>query len=679
MIDNRSVAEVLAYAKSELGLTYDQIGSRFASMSAYGGAFPLRTLESVTADPPAAGADKIAHLRHLRSCIPHLSFSFDPPSGRIKYGFTPSQKEMVYMWERDGRPVQRSLSMAHPPDFVTKSAADKEAPLMLAQRVKVPEHFHIWWLPFLQLLETGRFHRMQKIQAQLHNGFDPTCFCVFVSHRWLTPTHPDPEGLQAASVAWQLVGHLLNAVWAGVARGRHVARKTSFGHRVIGPSSTELGESILANLLSPLQDVQFSLIVEEAERFADVDDLGVALGRSDHGLKQMRDRLEKTPMLKALLGQFRVWYDYSCMPQEPRTPEEESRFEMLLAQLGLIQTLGRTVVVLDGVEQYLSRGWCTYEVLLSNEYLSSTLDVLVGTEIRESDIDSHKTMLATVLEDLPHIVWRAVLDTEVFGIQSAAECMSRLGLFTTRPKDIDTVYGLISGLGTPHSVHYDDGEVITGFFPLPLQGDIAIVVAASGRLMKTPEFKTLTLQSKNAQAIVRVGLKGVLPYEEFNHSKSNSCPGAHIAVFGRCEGEAILYANWMRQHQKYVEDTLGVSIFSQSWTSSDVAPVGHFACGTLTIRGIAANVWIIVSTSANIEAGYTPRVLISTLQSACIEHVVFSIDEAVGNVHRFQLQDGKNHNQTKELLRLPVDHQALRTHEGGLFRDQMMERMGIRP
>jgi hypothetical protein len=54
---------------------------------------------------------------------------------------------------------------------------------------------------------------------------------------------------------------------------------------------------------------------------------------------------------------------------------------------------------------------------------------------------------------------------------------------TTRPEDLELVYGLIRSLGPPNSVHYDASEIITGLFSLPMQNDTAVVVEQPGRAL----------------------------------------------------------------------------------------------------------------------------------------------------------------------------------------------------
>ena len=73
--------------------------------------------------------------------------------------------------------------------------------------------------------------------------------------------------------------------------------------------------------------------------------------------------------LRALKDCFIV-YDYSSFPQPPRSDREEADFKQILASMdGLI----RNVVVL-GAPDYLARGWCVYEYIVSSLRKSTVCD-----------------------------------------------------------------------------------------------------------------------------------------------------------------------------------------------------------------------------------------------------------------------------------------------------------------
>lgn len=53
------------------------------------------------------------------------------------------------------------------------------------------------------------------------------------------------------------------------------------------------------------------------------------------------------------------WFDYSCLPQEPRTQEDEHFFKKTLPKISTIQSKGSTIIIAE--ENYNERMWCYIE------------------------------------------------------------------------------------------------------------------------------------------------------------------------------------------------------------------------------------------------------------------------------------------------------------------------------
>lgn len=286
-----SVAEVMAFARSDGVLEYDEIAARVCAASAFAGPSPLHTLAGETRHRPTPDALKRRRLSDLREAARPLSFEVELPSdGRLAYEFT--RDEIRLRLRREGRTVLRRMSIGHPlPAFLLRSSPDPPARLLGQQAQVDGEAQVIWWLPFLALVQQGRFVRMQGCDS-LTQQFESNAFYVFVSH---------------------------------------------------------------------------------------------------------------------------------------------ARFELLLHRLGVVQSLGCTAVLLDDIADYFGRGWCSYEASLAGGYQASTLEVWNGNREPTCHSDSAEEAFFRVLRDRPYFLWRAILDTELFGVQTAEECMARLGLATTRP------------------------------------------------------------------------------------------------------------------------------------------------------------------------------------------------------------------------------------------------------
>ena len=301
-----TVAEVLAFARS--GTThYDDIATRVCALSPFAGASPLHTLAGETRRQPTPEAFKRTRLQNLREAARPLSFEPElPPSGRVGFEFT-SDLVWLRLHHEDGDVVRR-MSLGHPPGFMLNGGPDPATRLLGQQgRVVDEAKANIRWLPFPALLQQGRFVRMQECRL-LTRQLEPDAFYLLVSHRWLDLKDPDPEGAQAAAVAWQWVASVIEAIWVRAARGADGARlRSDFGHVVVGPHGSELAESIVVNLLASVHDEAFEALEREAASFDDVEgDCGVGPARADVGLARLRERLAGSPVLRSLTSRLRL-------------------------------------------------------------------------------------------------------------------------------------------------------------------------------------------------------------------------------------------------------------------------------------------------------------------------------------------------------------------------------------
>jgi hypothetical protein len=677
-----TVAEVMAFARADGVRQYDEIATRMAAASPFVGLAPLCTLAHETRHLPPPELLERERLKGLRSAARPLSFDLEL-DGRLAYEFTDDQIRLRL--HDQGRVRMRRVSRGHPPSFFLEVSKPDPAPPLLGQQLQPDEApTEIWWLPFLALVEQGRFVRMQQCD-RLTRRLESTAFYLFVSHRWLDLANPDPDGGQAAAVAWQMVAETVEAIWVRAARGAEARLLSRAGHLHVGPSGSDLAESIVVNLLASLAEPAFAALVREAESFDDIEvDRGVREARGDVGLARLRARLAATPALRDLLSHIRLWYDFNCMPQEPRTPEEQARFESMLPRQAAVQAMGRTAVLLDDLGDYFGRGWCSYESTLARSYLAGSVDVWAGSRGTLFQSSAAIAAFMRVLNDRPYLLWRAILDTELFALQTPEDCMARLGLETTRPEDRRLVYGLLRALGVPPSIHFDDGEVVSGVFPLPVVDGRAAVVRQSARkvdALRTPEVRDFTIAFPRI-TWPSLGPAGLPSWHEFHsladQRRDDRRRTAHVAVIGTCEGEAMLFAHGVLEHRQTLEAALQVRIVSLSWVASDVAPVGHFATEALSVRPVPCDSWILVATHASLVAGVTTALLIETLWCARIDHAELEVDMREHQLKLYAKGDVSTESDDgARLLRFDLDDPKLARIERPLFRPELMESLGI--
>ena len=517
-----------------------------------------------------------------------------------------SGDEIVFRVE--GAPVTWRFALSYPPRLLADTV-DDDVTEPTAWRVLLPKT-GLWWLPLDRLIRQGRLVRWQDLRGERVATIGQGQLPVFVSHRWLAVDQPDPTGRQARLIAWHLLAAIGEAVNIAEARGLHEPRRRSYivGHRV-GMGGSELAEACLVALLRPTVDdgVLGELVAETRSIEELVDDDLVSFAEADDGLAKMRGLLKRRPLLAELTSRIHLWIDYCCLPQPPRTEPEHAEFRDGLRLLSTAQLLGLTVILLDDVEDYTRRAWCLLEAITAYR-LAGDYDVLSGLPENTDPLGGPYTHLSDLLLDLPQLVWRAMLDTELFRAIDWREAMTRLDISVTDPDDLPFIYDLLRAIPAPNRLHTLVGDLITGVFPLP-QTSVGSALAPSklgATVAEPPRERIAPLQWADVLNLSTRGAVGktsaapVAARQPFVKwwKAAHGRPKAHVAIVASCEGEAVLIADWVDSHRAELETTCGVMVSSRSWLADDVAPVGTLVYGWLARAPVTAPNWIIVTQSA---------------------------------------------------------------------------------
>jgi hypothetical protein len=184
-------------------------------------------------------------------------------------------------------------------------------------------------LPASWLFESDRFVRQQDADIEWMSP-EECWLLLFVSHRWETLQHPDPTGQQ---------------------------------HRALTALVTAMCD--LVDALSADSPTERIHIVPALECHG-VLQAAVLLSRlaTSGGTAQWpagRSAREILPQ------HIKIWYDFACLPQRPRSTAEEHAFEAGLRSLPeLFASEAVSLIALreDG-DDYQHRGWCLAEALLT--------------------------------------------------------------------------------------------------------------------------------------------------------------------------------------------------------------------------------------------------------------------------------------------------------------------------
>lgn len=685
-----SATNARRFARSGSSDSYDDIGFRSMAATPTHGPVPLQTIARMQFEKASEQRKQlrpeIEILLKQQRLLRHRPLDL-PSTAHVRYEYTREYIDFFVKFEGEDResPGAWTFPLSSPPDaFLAQMADDSDVPMLFTQfgKIEVP----CFWLPMNRLVAEGKFKRMQEWRTDLSQNTEPGCFYAFVSHRWLTTTHPDPDGVHARFLCWQLVGHLCEAIRVASQRGLSAPRKFSrmFGF-ALGFHGSELAESLIVNVLRHHLDDD-TLLAARAEVAGIeelLDDYGIAQAVKEDAIGRLQQVLAACPLLTALLDHIYIWYDYSCMPQRPRTDSEEQEFREALESLVAFQALSRTLVLLDGVEDYLSRAWCTLEAIVADTQLMS-VDLLIGSQRATAREGRIEMFFESLLEDRPHLVWRGLLDTEVFGIQTWEECMQRLRLATTEAPDLPFTYQSLLKLSAPTKIHVDGSELVTGIVPLPTvdEGRSVLWARKLERSVKLSAVPT-EIRSLDWTDCLRIetgwgqgnghSAGDHPPFVRFNQEgKGSSQPRCHVVIVGSCEGEAVMISRWVKERCGDLETELGVSVQSMSWVATDIAPVGHFVHGDIGAEPVDADVWVIVALSTRFSnCGLTCN--LAELPGVAAGSVVtVAVDLNENNVTVTSAGDHTpSEHEEERFFPLPIPENGLPVIRGGLFRERV--------
>jgi len=166
-------------------------------------------------------------------------------------------------------------------------------------------------------------------------------------------------------------------------------------------------------------------------------------------------------------------------------------------------------------------------------------------------------------------------------------------------------------------------------------------------------------------------------FENIGVHRINST-ACHVAVVAGCEGEALLLGEWVKERREDLEALLdNISVVSLSWLAADIAPVGHFADGSLRARAVGARLWIVVTMQMRFAHCPTTAALLETLLESGTSYLELRVDEDHDNVCLVTpegLQNGAEGRRQKEVpdqFEMVEIERDFPTHAGGLIRSQL--------
>ena len=193
--------------------------------------------------------------------------------------------------------------------------------------------------------------RHQNVRSRMPwlTGADQLLALLFISHRWKTLKHPDPNGADL-SVVQHCLRRVCDCIEAMlVARDERLRLVPSLAYE-----GTLQAEEVARRMLG----------------FGPFGATASVDGAEARRIVRERFRLhsgDRPAFRDWLLGSIGVWLDYTCMPQKPLTPEEEREFREALASLDSLVMSSTVVALRRPGDDYSARGWCASEFFLGSK------------------------------------------------------------------------------------------------------------------------------------------------------------------------------------------------------------------------------------------------------------------------------------------------------------------------
>ncbi|MGD0025219.1 MAG: hypothetical protein ABSC37_11460 [Xanthobacteraceae bacterium] len=196
----------------------------------------------------------------------------------------------------------------------------------------------------------------------------PPALVLFVSHRWLSPSDPDPDGVQIRALQ-RLLAMIVSAAFA--------MREPTKSRVEILPSLMEHGVIQAAFLLGATANKDNMPVWESWSRFW-----------------RAVEHFDDDSLGSALLKNIGFWYDYSCLPQSIFANIRDgqapgfSEGQTALFRLHELAAACPLLILRSRHDDYESRAWCSAELAMGHRpyrHLVLRTDLL-GQPISPSDL-----------------------------------------------------------------------------------------------------------------------------------------------------------------------------------------------------------------------------------------------------------------------------------------------------
>ena len=201
------------------------------------------------------------------------------------------------------------------------------------------------------LLELPKLARCQSLPQDTWTPAENLWHLVFISHRWGSQNDPDPSGSQLAALK------------------QMVQRMADIAEAI---SDERVGVEAAQNRLARIPSLRRQGTLQAAH----------LVFRSLCAAESIPDWEVTWNDGRGILDVIGFWYDYSCLPQDPKTPSEDWEFAQTLQGIGdmILSSRVSTLVLRKEGDGYLSRGWCFVESMIAQSNSDTNMPLVLWTD-----------------------------------------------------------------------------------------------------------------------------------------------------------------------------------------------------------------------------------------------------------------------------------------------------------
>jgi len=208
------------------------------------------------------------------------------------------------------------------------------------------------------LLKTGKFLRYQECDY-LKKTSDSE-IVIMVSHRWNSISTPDTDGIQFHGV----IRFVIQVCMMAMHSTPNVFNNVDFSE-IITPKSFDKQIELLYEEYKDRLNIDPIKVVQEC-----VDNIKLLLEYLDNTIGRINSQLVLIDLgaLAYMMNRIDIWYDFTSMPQKPRTEIEEKIFKSELDRLDSYFKKFYSLIIWS--KKDTKRAWCFLEAYLSQDHHS---------------------------------------------------------------------------------------------------------------------------------------------------------------------------------------------------------------------------------------------------------------------------------------------------------------------